>query len=116
VSRIRWTSAEGLRAAFFLAFLTSQIAIPAVRLWSPRPSRFGWHMFVGHRVPDFSVVRRDGSVSAVKLGDYLGEVREELEGLSTVLPPAICGRDRHVVTVRVTIPLETTTYEYRCAQ
>jgi hypothetical protein len=73
-------------------------------------------MFVGHRVPDFSVVRWDGSVSAVKLGDYLGEVREELEGLSTALPPAICGRDKQVVTVRVTIPLETMIHEYRCSQ
>ena len=69
-----------LALAFFVAFLTIQVAVPIVKLGSARPARFGWHMWTARkRNPQFVLVMKDGTKRLVSLSTYLGLSRGELD-------------------------------------
>ncbi len=75
-----------------MVFLGAQIALPAWQLTRPRPARFGWQMYAGGaRASEFAAVRRDGSVTAVALDEYVVRSRDDLD-LLRYLPPVICAR------------------------
>lgn len=73
-------------------FLVVQVAVPLWQLTQPRPARFGWQMYAGGaEASGFTAVRRDGSVAAVPLDEYIIRPRDDLD-LLRYLPPAICAR------------------------
>ena len=75
---------------FVVLFLSIQIIVPAVKLMSPRPARFGWHMWTV-KPPRRHVVllMRDGTTRPADLRPYLAQGRGELD-LDDVLPPHLC--------------------------
>jgi hypothetical protein len=85
-----WTWKSARAALFCGAFLTLQIVVPLVQLASPRPARFGWHMWSARRTPSrFLVILRDGTTRPADLARYVGLGRGEMD-LDTALPPHLC--------------------------
>jgi hypothetical protein len=75
-----------------IAFLVVQVVVPAWQLTRARPARFGWQMYAASApASEFSVVRADGTVTAVMLEDYIVRQRDDLD-LLRFLPSAICAR------------------------
>jgi hypothetical protein len=84
------------------AFLAVQIAVPLVRLWAPRPARFGWHMYSSVRSqPRFATVSVDGSVTAVRSADFLGNPRGDLDLAGDRVPAHLCAITPDIRAVRV---------------
>jgi hypothetical protein len=109
-----WTSRH-LRAAVFCAsFLTIQIAVPIVQLTSPRPARFGWHMWTARpRSPQFYIVMNDGTVRQADVSVYLASSRGEMDA-GAVLPPHLCRVIPDIAAVEIR-PCDSDAVQlYRC--
>ncbi len=75
---------------FVVVFLVIQVGIPAIQLFAPRPSRWGWQMYSGHRMPvSLEVVFADGHKEAVNPGKLLGYRRTEID-LTPQLVAQLC--------------------------
>lgn len=75
-----WSFRSVLVLLFFVAFLAIQIIVPVVKLASPRPARFGWHMWTARKGnPQFILVMKNGTTHPVSLSTYLGLSRGELD-------------------------------------
>ncbi len=99
-----WTTKSVVAAAFFTLFLSIQIGVPLIRLWAPRPARFGWQMFSARQQrPRFSLVLRDGTSRPVNLGPYVAQSRGEVD-LENALPPHLCRTVPDVASVQITAP------------
>jgi len=110
----KWTTVSGATAVFFVLFLLIQTGVPLIRLWSPRPARFGWQMFsaIPER-PRFTLVLRDGTTRPVNLGLYVGQSRGEVN-LANALPGHLCRVVPDIVSVRITAPGWKQPRVYRC--
>jgi hypothetical protein len=87
--------------AFFVTFLTIQIVVPVVKLTSPRPARFGWHMWTARKPnPQFVMIMKDGSATPVILSTYLGLSRGELD-LLEAMPAHLCRVVPDVASVQI---------------
>ncbi|HEX2832687.1 MAG TPA: hypothetical protein VHW00_06710 [Thermoanaerobaculia bacterium] len=86
----RWTVAAVAAAAFFILFVSIQTIVPLIRLWAPRPARFGWQMYSARpqRVR-FTLVLRNGTTQPVDLARYVGFSRGEVT-LEQALPQHLC--------------------------
>jgi len=90
-----------MAVAFFVIFLAIQIVVPVVKLTSPRPARFGWHMWTArNRNPQFVMTMKDGSLSPVILSTYLGLSRGELD-IREAMPAHLCRVVPDVVSVQI---------------
>jgi hypothetical protein len=99
-----WTWKNALAALFCCTFLALQIAVPLVQLASPRPARFGWHMWSARRkVSRFLVVMRDGTTRPADLAAHVGLGRGEMD-LDTALPPHLCRVVPDAAAVEITSP------------
>jgi hypothetical protein len=109
-----WTATSAVKAAFFVLFLLIQVGVPLLRLWSPRPARFGWQMFsASPQQIAFSLVLRDGTSQPVSLGRYVAQSRGEVD-LEDRLPPHLCRVVPDVASVEITKPGSTQRRVYRC--
>ena len=89
---------------FFGLFLLIQTGVPLVRLWAPRPARFGWQMFSASQArARFSLVLRDGTVQPANLGLYVAHSRGEVN-LEKALPPHLCRVVPDLASVQITSP------------
>lgn len=90
-----------MAAAFFVLFLLIQTGVPLVRLWAPRPARFGWQMFSANpqRVR-FFLVMRDGTTQPATLGRYVAQSRGEVN-LERALPPHLCRVVPNLASVQI---------------
>ena len=96
-----WSSSNVLALAFFVAFLAIQIIVPIVKLTSPRPARFGWHMWTARkRNPEFVMIMKDGTASPVNLSTYLGLSRGELD-IQEAMPAHLCRVVPNVASVQI---------------
>jgi hypothetical protein len=85
-----WTWKNALAALFCCTVLALQIAVPLVQLATPRPARFGWHMWSARRkLSRFLVVTRDGTTRPADLAAHVVFGRGEMD-LDTALPPHLC--------------------------
>lgn len=84
------TSKSVTAAAVFVITLLIQTAVPLVRLWSPRPTRFGWQMFIA-KAPRKSdtLVLRDGTRRPADLASYVALSRGAMD-LEKALPEHLC--------------------------
>ena len=100
--------------AFFLLFLLIQTGVPLIRLWAPRPARFGWQMFSArpHR-PRFSLLMRDGTSHPVTLGLYVAHSRGEVD-MEKALPPHLCRVVPDLASVQITAPNSKQARIYKC--
>jgi len=90
----RWTPRTAAAAAFALLFLALQVGVPLVRLFGPRPARFGWQMYAATTpLPTLVGVRADGGRDTLAVGDYFAFLRSDLA------PSAFERLPRHVCTV-----------------
>jgi hypothetical protein len=109
-----WSSRHLLAAVFCASFLTVQIAVPIVQLASPRPARFGWHMWTARRrAPQFSVVMKDGSVRPADVSIYLASSRGEMDA-GAVLPPHLCRVIPDIAAVEIRARGSNAVQLYRC--
>lgn len=75
----------------FAGVLAVQVAVPALKLGSDGPARFGWQMFANvWPASTFTVEYVDGGVDTVRVTDYMAKPRPEID-LPTLLPPHLCG-------------------------
>ncbi|HKY20089.1 MAG TPA: hypothetical protein VJM31_02620 [Vicinamibacterales bacterium] len=85
-----------MRKTFIFLYLLIQIAVPTILLFFPdRPTRFGWQMFSGSRLPFFSRLFTDGRRVPVSLQEVqlvVGVVRSELD-YERYVPPILCKRE-----------------------
>jgi len=96
-----WSPRNILAIAFFVTFLAIQIVVPIVKLISPRPARFGWHMWTARkRNPQFVMTMKDGSASPVILSTYLGLSRGELD-IREAIPAHLCRVVPDVASVEI---------------
>jgi hypothetical protein len=73
-----------------VAFLVVQLAVPAVALFGPRPSRFGWHMYSAlPPVPHAWVIHADGSQETVDVTSLFVVPRAEID-YATALRDRLC--------------------------
>lgn len=101
-----WSTRKILAIAFFVTFLAIQIVVPVVKLTSPRPARFGWHMWTARKPnPQFVMTMKDGSVSPVILSTYLGLSRGEMD-IREAMPAHLCRVVPDVASVQ-TKPLDS---------
>ena len=99
---------------FIILFLSIQIAVPVVKLLSPRPVRFGWHMFtVTPPRRDVVLLMRNGSSQPADLRPYLAQARGELH-LDDVLPAHLCRMMPDVAVVRYRSDRTGTTQTHTC--
>lgn len=113
-SQQMWTSRHLVAAVFCIAFLTLQIAVPIIRLTSPRPARFGWHMWTARpQAPQFSIVMNDGSVRPADVSVYLASSRGEMDA-GSVLPPHLCRVIPDIVAVEIRPRGSNAVQLYRC--
>ncbi len=96
-----WTAATTRRALVCGLYLTLQIVVPAMRLFGPRPARFGWQMFAAHTVsPAFAVEHADGRRALVDVDDFFAFRRGDLDPAAfDRLPAHLCRIDPSIVTV-----------------
>jgi hypothetical protein len=98
---LTWSTRNILAVAFFVTFLAIQIVVPLVKLTSPRPGRFGWHMWTARkRNPQFVMVLKDGSASPVSLSTYLGFSRGEID-VREAMPAHLCRVVPDVASVQI---------------
>lgn len=109
-----WTARTVAAAAFVVLFLLIQAGVPLIRLWAPRPARFGWQMFSANpqRVR-FTLVMRDGTSQPVNLRPYVGNSRGEVN-LETALPSHLCRVVPDLASVRIAAPGSKESRVYRC--
>lgn len=99
-----WTPKCVAAAAFFLLFLLIQTIVPLVRLWAPRPARFGWQMFSAMQPrARFTLVMRDGTSHPADLTRYVALSRGEVE-LEKALPGHLCRVVPDLASVQVFAP------------
>jgi len=109
-----WTAESVSAAAFFVLFLLIQTAVPLVRLWAPRPARFGWQMFSARQQrARFSLVLRDGTVQPVKLDRYVAQSRGEVD-LEAALPRHLCRVVPDLAAVQINAPGSKQPRFYKC--
>ncbi len=99
---------------FIILFLSIQITVPVAKLLSPRPARFGWHMWT--IIPprrDVVLLMRDGSSQPADLRPYLAQARGELD-LDDILPPHLCQMMPDVAAVRYRSDRMATTQIHTC--
>lgn len=109
-----WTATRVVEAVFFVLFLSIQTAVPLVKLWAPRPARFGWQMFSGRQErARFSLVMRDGTSRPVNLALYLAQSRGEMDP-DEALPQHLCRVVPDVASVQVTAPGSKASRVYKC--
>ena len=73
-----------------VAFLVVQVAVPAMALFGPRPSRFGWHMYSAlPPVPQAWIVRENGSEEIVDVTSLFVVPRAEID-YATALRDRLC--------------------------
>ena len=86
----RWTVSAILAAAFAVAWLTVQLAIPAFALLEPRPARLGWQMYSGLATgPEAWTVDADGRAAAVDVQSLFIVPRSEID-YAAVLRAGLC--------------------------
>ena len=109
-----YNSTPVVALAFVVLFLSIQIIVPVVKLMSPRPARFGWHMWTV-KPPRRQVVllMRDGTSRPADLRPYLAQGRGELD-LDHVLPPHLCRMIPDVAAVRYNSRITATTQTHTC--
>lgn len=91
-------------AAFFLLYLLVQTAVPLVRLWAPRPARFGWQMFSAKfQRTRYTLVLRDGTRRPADLSLYVAQSRGEMD-LQGALPAHLCRVVAGLASVQVDAP------------
>ena len=96
-------------------YVIAQIAVPAMMLTGPRPSRFGWQMFAGLRSLDtYSVVRRDTSTEPIQLSSFFGNPRLDTEIDVPAFVLRICARRPDATAVRFKNALSGQTRDYIC--
>ena len=106
--------AHKVALVFITLFLSIQIAVPVVKLLSPRPVRFGWHMWtVTPPRRHVVLLMRDGSSRPADLRPYLVQARGELN-LDEVLPRHLCRMMPDVAAVRHRSPRTATTQTHPC--
>ena len=99
---------------FFVLFLLIQTGVPLVRLWAPRPARFGWQMFSArHQPPRFSLAMRDGTSRPADLRLYVAQSRGEVD-LQQALPRHLCRVVPGVASVQITAPDSKQPRVYEC--
>ena len=100
--------------AFFVLFVLIQTVVPLVKLWSPRPARFGWQMFSG-RQPRvrFALVLHDGTRQPANLARYVAQSRGEVD-LVTALPPHLCRVVPDLASVEITTTQSKEPRVYEC--
>jgi len=114
VPDIKWSSENKLALAFILLFLSIQVGVPLTRLWSPRPARFGWHMW--STVPprrEVFLLMRDGSSGPADISRYVAQARGELD-LDKALPPHLCRLLPDVAVVQIRSNRIATTQKHTC--
>ena len=103
-----------LALVFVVFFLSIQIIVPAVKLTSPRPARFGWHMWtVTPPRRQVVLLMRDGTTRPADLRPYLVQARGELD-LDNALPPHLCRMIPDVAAVRYNSRITATTQTHTC--
>ena len=103
-----------LALVFVVLFLSIQIIVPAVKLTSSRPARFGWHMWtVTPPRRQVVLLMRDGTTRPADLRPYLAQGRGELD-LDNVLPPHLCRMIPDVAAVRYRSRSTATTQTHTC--
>lgn len=103
-----------LALAFIVLFLSVQIIVPVVKLMSPRPARFGWHMWtVTPPRRQVVLLMRDGTTRPADLRPYLAQGRGELD-LDHVLAPHLCRMNPDVAAVRYRSRSTATTQTHTC--
>jgi hypothetical protein len=87
--------------AIVVGFIALQTAVPIVKLFEPRPSRFGWQMYSGERPqPSFAVLLSDGRRESVDISPFIGQGRSEIE-LVPAIPDHLCSTIAGAVSVDV---------------
>ena len=107
-------SATKVALVFIFLFLSIQITVPVVKLMSPRPARFGWHMWT--TTPprrDVVLLMRDGSSRHADLRPYVAQARGELD-LDHVLPSHLCRMMPDVAAVRYRSDRTANTQTHTC--
>jgi hypothetical protein len=95
------------------AFLAVQIAVPLVRLWAPRPARFGWQMYTSVRFhPRFEAVSTEGLITPVPTADFLGNPRGDIDLPADRIAIHLCAVTPGISAVRV--EFEGTTRDLPC--
>ncbi len=90
---------------FVVVYLVIQVGIPTIQFFAPRPSRWGWQMYSGHRMPvRLGVVFADGHTEAVDLGKLLGYRRTEID-LTPHLVAQLCRTHTNATLIRATTKL-----------
>jgi hypothetical protein len=90
---------NGALRGIVLIAIVIQLAIPAVALTGPRPSRFGWQMFTAMApAPAVWTEAADGSLTSVDLDTLLVHRRPETD-LTPALVSALCQDDVVAVVV-----------------
>jgi hypothetical protein len=109
-----WTAKRVATTAFFVLFLLIQTGVPLVKLWAPRPARFGWQMFSARQQrARFSLVMRDGTGQPANLGLYVAQSRGELD-LEKALPRHLCRVVPDVASVQITALNSKQPRVYKC--
>jgi hypothetical protein len=113
----RSANARIFTVVFFVGFVLLQLITPVAQLlWAPRPARFGWQMFsIVAPPPVFTLVRDDGTSSAVDIKPYVISLRGDVP-LAQFLPPHLCRVVPHVVAVRIQPSNVDQVEVYRCSR
>jgi hypothetical protein len=109
-----WTAKSVAAAGFFVLFILIQTGVPLVRLWAPRPARFGWQMFTARRQSTrFTLVMRDGTRRPANLALYVVRSRGEMD-LEEALPRHLCRVVPDVASVQISAPDSKQPRVYEC--
>lgn len=73
--------------------LVIQVGVPVATLASPRPARFGWHMYSAVRgLPEVAVRMRTGDVEPVDVAALLARPRGEIHYADAITRHLCAGR------------------------
>ena len=101
-----------LSLIFCCLFLAIQIAVPIVKLTSPRPARFGWQMWSARKkFPQFFLVKGDRKWPA-NLSPYIAWSRGEMD-FTSALPAHLCRVVPDIDAVEIRAP-NTETQTFPC--
>lgn len=101
---VPWTGKDIAAAAFFLLFLLIQTAVPLVRLWAPRPARFGWQMFsAAPQRTRYILILRDGTRKPASLAPFVAQSRGEMD-LMKAIPRHLCRVIPDLAAVQIVAP------------
>lgn len=99
---------------FFTLFLIVQLSLPAAALFGPRPARWSWQMYSGVRTQaEFVIVRHDRTDEKVKIADYVGYPRAEID-LTRTLPAHICEVETDAAAIKIIPPGDVEATVVRC--